>query len=79
MPIFYERVQGNDSFAKYAAAFFNMSRSISAMATFLRNLEFSSISSAKEREPATNGSDDDFAAATQAAKVPAGMLKRLAA
>ena len=52
-PFFYKRVLCSDSFAKYAVAFFRISRSKQATANSLRSLTISASSSDTEREPGT--------------------------
>src|SRR5512135_3656895 len=54
-PLLHERVPGSDSLAKYAVAFFKMSRSMRASASSLRNRAFSAASSADVRIPGANG------------------------
>src|SRR5471030_3464638 len=76
----HDRVPGSDSRAKYAAAFFTISRSMRASASSLRNLVTSASSSGTERLPgATLGDVPRLAAATQLASVPLGMVRRNAA
>ena len=67
----YPRGFGSDSCAKYAAAFFTMSRSISAWTSCLRSFAFSASNSATERLPgAAVAAGPRLAAATQLASVP---------
>ena len=62
----HDRVLGSDSRAKYAAAFFTISRPIRASASSLRSLRNSASSSGTERLPgATLGAVPRHAAATQ--------------
>lgn len=76
----HDRVLGSDSRAKYAAAFFTISRSIRASASSLRSLLTSASSSGTERLPgATLGDVPRLAALTQLASVPFGMVRRNAA
>src|SRR5471030_118486 len=76
----HDRVPGSDSRAKYAAAFFTISRSMRASASSLRSLVTSASSSGTERLPgATLGDVARLAAATQLASVPLGMVRRDAA
>src|SRR5450830_1325979 len=76
----HDRVPGSDSRAKYAAAFFTISRSMRTSASSLRSLVTSASSSGTERLPgATLGDVPRLAAATQLASVPFGIVRRSAA
>jgi len=76
----HDRVLGSDSRAKYAAAFFTISRSMRASASSLRSFAFSASSSGTVRLPGTaEGVASFFAALTQFANVPFGIAMRVAA
>ena len=77
--LFHERVPGSDSLAKYAVAFFKMSRSRRASASSLRSRLFSCSRSIAVRLPACAFCGIPRLAATQLAKVPFGIARRLAA
>jgi hypothetical protein len=76
----HDRVLGSDSRAKYAAAFFTISRSIWVSASSLRSLVTSASSSGTERLPGATLVDVPLLAfATQLASVAFGIVRRNAA
>ena len=78
--LFHDRVPGSDSLAKYAAAFFNRSRSIFVSASSLRNRDSSaSCSVTGERLNPISANLPALARATQLSSVYFEIAKRLEA
>ena len=75
-PFLHERVPGSDSLAKYAVAFFKISRSMRVSASSFRNRAFSAKRSGVERDPGADGFEEDLTAAIQLASVPSGIPSR---
>src|SRR5512134_3910197 len=78
-PLLHKRVPGSHSLAKYAVAFFKISRSNRASASSLRNCFTSASNSATERAPGAALAGDALALDTQLRSVAFGSDNRVAA